>query len=154
MRAQSAHMQPCSHQRALCGVTKGLHVKSYAGDGVGPVSGQKHYLTGYGGRTETVHGFYSTCSSQIFGTPKAMTAENIPDHRFGLVHRDVPGNKMVSDKGITDRTRKAHKTHSRYEETKPATTGKAGKAQETHSRYEKRGEVHNDFPTCKRKGKS
>ena len=138
MRAQSAHMQQCSHQRALCGVTKGLHVKSYAGDGVGPVSGQKHYFTGYGGRTETVHGFYSTCSSQIFGTPKAMTAENIPDHRFGLVHRDVLGNKMVSEKGITDRAGKAHKTHSRYEETKPATTGKAGKEQSTHSRSAKR----------------
>ena len=129
MRAQSAHMQPCSHQRALRGVTKGLHVKSYAGDGVGPVSGQKHYFTGYGGRTDTVHGFYSTCLSQIVGTPTAMTAENIPDHRFGLVYRDVQRTKELPKIG---------EVQSHFWSATMGLPAETGKAQETHSRHEKK----------------
>ena len=72
MRAQSAHMQPCSHQRALCGVTKGLHVKSYAGDGVGPVSGQKHYLTSI------------TLNTQMHQEPEGVTSR--PSHYWAEVH--------------------------------------------------------------------
>ena len=45
MTTQVAHKRQCSEQRALRGVTKGLQVKSYAGDGMGPGSDEIHYLT-------------------------------------------------------------------------------------------------------------
>ena len=42
MTTQVAHKRQCSEQRALRGVTKGLQVKSYAGDGMGPGSDKIH----------------------------------------------------------------------------------------------------------------
>ena len=45
MTTQVAHKRQCSEQRALRGVTKGLQVKSYVGDGMGPGSDEIHYLT-------------------------------------------------------------------------------------------------------------
>ena len=45
MTTQVAHKRQCSEQRALRGVTKGLQVKSYAGDGMGPGSDEIHYFT-------------------------------------------------------------------------------------------------------------
>ena len=45
MTTQVSHKRQCSKKRALRGVTKGLQVKSYAGDGMGPGSDEIHYLT-------------------------------------------------------------------------------------------------------------
>jgi len=129
MTTQVAHKRQCSEQRALRGVTKGLQVKSYAGDGMGPGSDEIHYLTGYGGRTDTVHGFYSTCLSEIVGTPTAMTAENIPDHRFGLVIRNVQRTKELPKIG---------EVQSHFWSATRGSPAETGKAQETHSRHEKK----------------
>ena len=129
MTTQAAHKRQCSEQRALRGVTTRLQSNRSLLEHMG-VPGDTHSLKGYGGgAVSTVHGFYSKCLSQVTGTPTATTTENIPDHQFGLVIRNVQRTKELPKIG---------EVQSHFWSATRELPAETGKAQETHSRHGKR----------------